>query len=77
MPAMTVELVKIVQSMKMIITLDIVIDEKGDVVGSIVRRSVNASFDDLFVHAARRWKYRPAMKDGGPVRYIKTLELVP
>ncbi len=29
------------------------------------------------VGATRRWKYRPAVKDGVPVRYTKTIVLVP
>jgi TonB family protein len=77
LPAMTIELARIVKALKTTMLLDVVIDEKGDVVNSIVRRSMNASFDDLIVRASRRWKYRPAMKDGGPVRYVKTLVLVP
>jgi hypothetical protein len=77
LPAMTIELVRIVKALKTTMLLDVVIDERGDVVDSIVRRSMNASFDDLIVRASRRWKYRPAMKDGGPVRYVKTLVLVP
>jgi TonB family protein len=57
--------------------LDIVIDETGSVVDTIVRRSVMPSFDTLLVRAARYWKYRPAMKDGVPVRYVKTVVIVP
>jgi hypothetical protein len=77
LPAMTIELARIVKALKTTMLLDVVIDERGDVVDSIVRRSINESFDDLIVRASRRWKYRPAMKDGGPVRYVKTLVLVP
>jgi hypothetical protein len=77
MPAMTIELVRIVKALKTSMLLDVVIDEKGDVVDSIVRRSMNASFDDVIIRASRRWKYRPAMRDGVPVRYVKTVVLVP
>ena len=42
-----------------------------------IRQSLNSSFDLLIVRSARNWKYRPAMKDGIPVRYRKTLLLVP
>jgi hypothetical protein len=47
------------------------------VVDTIVRRSLTPSFDTLLVRAAHYWKYRPAMKDGVPVRYVKTLVIVP
>ena len=38
-----------------------------------IRQSVNVGFDSAILRSARRWKYRPAMKDGVPVRYLKTL----
>jgi TonB family protein len=57
--------------------LDLVIDESGRVVDATVRQSMNSAIDALVVRAARNWKYRPAMKDGEPVRYAKTLLLVP
>ena len=42
-----------------------------------IRQSMHPMFDTLLVDAARRWKYRPAMKDGVPVRFTKTLTLLP
>jgi TonB family protein len=77
MPSMTPELVRVVKAMNTSAVLDVLIDEKGDVMDAIVRKSLNASFDNLIVGAARRWKYRPAMKDGVAVRYTKTIVLVP
>ena len=56
-------------------TLDIVIDERGGVADVVVRQSVNAAYDALVSAAARTWKYRPAMKDGVPVRFVKTVVL--
>jgi len=56
-------------------TLDIVIDEQGDVADVVVRQSVNAAYDTLVSAAARAWKYRPATKDGMPVRFVKTVVL--
>ena len=77
MPSMTPELVKVVKAMNASAIIDVVIDERGDVLDAIVRKSLNSSFDNLMVGAARRWKYRPAVKDGVPVRYSKTIVLVP
>jgi len=77
MPAMTPDLVRITKATKTSAVVEIVIDEKGDVVDATVIKSVNASFDSIVIGAARRWKYRPALKDGVPVRYVKTLILVP
>ena len=76
-PAMTTDLVRITKAMNTSAVLEVVIDERGDVVDAKVIKSVNASFDTIVVGAARRWKYRPAMKDGVPVRYVKTIILVP
>jgi TonB family protein len=56
-------------------TLDIVIDEHGDVADVVVLQSVNGAYDTLVTAAARTWKYRPATKDGVPVRFIKTVLL--
>lgn len=77
MPAMTTDLVRITKAMNTSAVLEIVIDEKGDVVDANVIKSVNAAFDGIVVGAARRWKYRPALKDGVAVRYVKTVILVP
>jgi hypothetical protein len=77
-PPMTQEMLQISRSLRTNGILDIVIDENGSVVETIVRRSVIPSFDTLLVRAAARyWKYQPAMKDGVPVRYVKTLVIVP
>jgi TonB family protein len=77
MPSMTPELVKVVKAMNVSAVIEVLIDERGEVLDAIVRKSLNSSFDNLIVGAARRWKYRPAMKDGVPVRYSKTIVLVP
>ena len=77
MPAMTLEMKQITKALHSSGMIDIVIDEAGNVVDATIRQSLNASFDTLMVRSARRWKYRPAMKDGVPVRYVKTLVLVP
>jgi TonB family protein len=77
MPAMTPDLVRITKAMKTSAVVELVIDEKGDVVDATIIKSVNTSFDNIVIGAARRWKYRPALKDGVAVRYVKTLILVP
>jgi len=77
MPAMTLEMKQITKALHSTGMIDVVIDEAGNVVDATIRQSLNSSFDTLMVRSARRWKYRPAMKDGVPVRYVKTLVLVP
>jgi TonB family protein len=77
MPALIPELGRLARSLNRSAVLDIVIDEKGDVLEASIRQSLNPIFDNLLISAAQRWKYRPAMKDGVPVRFTKTLTLLP
>jgi TonB family protein len=56
--------------------VDVVVDETGEVVDVIIRESLHSSLDRLIATAARQWKYQPAMKDGVPVRFAKTITLV-
>ena len=53
--------------------VDVVISEDGSVEDAVIRRSVNEVYDQLLLEAARRWRYRPALKAGVPVRYTKTI----
>jgi len=76
-PAMDPQLQTITRATKRSGMFDIVIDESGHVVEATVRRSLNASFDSLVVRTASRWRYQPARKDGVPVRFVKTIVLVP
>ena len=77
MPSMTSEMLRVIKAVNTNAILDVLIDEKGDVMDAIVRKSLNPSFDNLMAGAARRWKYTPAMKDGVAVRYTKTVVLIP
>jgi TonB family protein len=74
---MTIELQQVAKTIKIRGMMDILIDESGRVVDATVRQSMNPTIDALVVRTARSWKYRPAMKDGASVRYVKTLMLVP
>jgi hypothetical protein len=77
MPSMTTEMRVIMKAQHITGVVDVVIDETGRVVDTRIRQSLNSSFDILLARTARHWKYRPAMKDGIAVRYVKTLVLVP
>ena len=77
MPPMSNEMQLITRASKSRGMIDIVIDETGRVIDTSVRESMNAAFDGMIVRESRKWKYRPAMVNGAPVRYVKTLILVP
>jgi TonB family protein len=53
--------------------LEVLIDEKGEVESAIMREPVNPIFDATVLAAARTWRYRPATKDGKPVKYVKRI----
>jgi TonB family protein len=72
-PKVPATLLDLVSRLRRTGTLDIVIDEQGGVADVVVRQSVNAAYDTLVTAAARTWKYRPATKDGVPVRFVKTI----
>jgi TonB family protein len=77
MPGLPMEMTLMIKALHITGVVDVVIDETGAVVDATIRRSVNVGFDSAILRSARNWKYRPAMKDGVPVRYVKTLALVP
>ncbi|MEP7307046.1 MAG: TonB family protein [Acidobacteriota bacterium] len=74
LPAEVTQMIKATRATGLV---EVIIDETGSVVDATIRQSVNIGFDGAILRAARRWKYRPAMKDGVPVRYVKILALVP
>jgi tetratricopeptide (TPR) repeat protein len=74
MPSIPLELVRIVNAREPKRgLLDVVIDERGAVAQAVMRDSVHPMYDEIMVNAAGAWKYRPAMKDGVPVAYVKTI----
>ncbi|MFB3854894.1 MAG: TonB family protein [Vicinamibacterales bacterium] len=56
--------------------IEVLIDEQGNVANAVIRESIEPRFDDLLLDAARRWQYKPALRDGKPVRYLKRIQVV-
>ena len=77
MPAISADLGALIKRRRVNGQVDVLIDEAGRVLEATIRLPVNSTFDALILQSARGWKYRPATKDGVPVRYLKTLLLVP
>ena len=50
--------------------LDLVIDESGRVAAATLVKSIYPRYDALLLDAAKNWKFRPATKDGKPVKYM-------
>jgi TonB family protein len=57
-------------------SLEVLIDENGEVEEATMRASLNSAYDRLALAAAREWRYKPAMKDGIPVKFRKTVQVV-
>ena len=55
--------------------LAVVINEAGDVTSAVLSKSIHSTYDVQLTDMARTWKFRPAMKDGVPVKYRMTIEI--
>jgi TonB family protein len=51
------------------VILRVVVDEKGNVESPRVAQGLPDGLNDEAIIAARKLKFKPAMKDGKPVRY--------
>ena len=72
-PSLPTELLTILRSLNKPTIMSLTIDETGSVEKADVRVSTHSSYDRLLIRAAAMWKYRPATRDGVPVRYEKVV----
>jgi TonB family protein len=56
--------------------LEVVIDDSGNVAAATIVKSVHPAYDEALVGAAERWRFEPATRDGVPVPYRKTFEIL-
>jgi periplasmic protein TonB len=56
-------------------TIDVTINEQGTVDDVTVRQSVSPAYDALIVATARTWRYKPALKDGVPIRFVSSVSI--
>lgn len=56
-------------------SIEIVIDERGNVEKATMKASVNPMYDRLAVNATRSWRYQPASVDGTPVKFRKVIQI--
>jgi len=59
--------------------VELVIGEDGKVLSATIVKSVNTRYDALLLDAAKSWTFKPASKDGTPVkfRYSMAVNLLP
>jgi TonB family protein len=55
--------------------LEIVVDERGAVENATMRLSIQPQYDADVLAAARNWKFKPATKDGTPVKFRKYITI--
>jgi len=54
-------------------TLEVIVGEDGAVASRTMLEPAFPSYDWDLLNAAQRWKYRPATRDGRPVKYRKVI----
>lgn len=55
--------------------VEVVIDETGKVETASMLQPVDPRYNRLVLSAARTWVYRPARRDGAPVKYRKRIQI--
>jgi TonB family protein len=53
----------------------LIIDETGKVEKVTILRAMHPAFDTALLRLARNWTFKPALKDGQPVKYAKVIEV--
>ena len=50
------------------VTMSITVDEKGNVLNPVVKKSTRPEFEQPAIDAVSKWRFEPAKKDGKPVQ---------
>jgi hypothetical protein len=56
--------------------LEFVVNEQGEVESAALAVPISPLYDSTLLDATTTWRYRPATKAGGPVKFRKRLEVV-
>ena len=57
-------------------TLEVVVDEKGNVTSAAIRKPTTPGYDAVLLEAVKTWRYRPATRNGAPVRYRTFIDVL-
>ena len=55
--------------------VEVVINEQGAVENAAIRATIDPIYDTLALAASRTWHYKPATKDGAPVKFRKLVQV--
>jgi TonB family protein len=72
-PRVPPALLELVRRLHKAAAIDVVVNERGMVDDVIVTQSVSAAYDALVVATARTWRYKPALKNGVPIRFVSAV----
>jgi TonB family protein len=53
--------------------VEVVIDENGAVESAMLRQSIGRPYDSVALEGVRKWRYKPATRDGVPVKFRKVV----
>jgi TonB family protein len=55
--------------------VEVVISESGEVESAVIRQSIDPAYDKIAVEASHNWRYKPATRDGVPVKFRKLVQV--
>jgi hypothetical protein len=55
--------------------IEVTIDERGRVVAARMLRTIHPIYDQQLMRAAMAWTYRPALRDGSPIQFLKQITI--
>ena len=55
--------------------LEVVISENGEVESAVIRQSIDPGYDRIAIDASHSWRYKPATRDGVPVKFRKLVQV--
>ena len=56
-------------------TLELLIGENGKVLSAVITKPTHRDYDPLLLKAAQAWMFKPALRNGVPVRYRYALDI--
>jgi TonB family protein len=55
--------------------VEVVINETGTVESSVIRASIDPTYDRIALEASQNWRYKPATREGVPVKFRKLVQV--